>query len=378
MKLLAGTFVSRRGWALLFILFLGAGLGAGLLVSACGGDDASVPTVSAPAPPPAPPAVPTGLRVSSSGDDFIEWSWDEVQGAEGYRVQHRLDDEQFTEADQIVELGATTLSYRVEDLSASADVLFRIRSFTGTGANRLESAWSDPVAGMTMSSGFVSPADEFLRTCPTPEEVDAIDRDLELNFIEDSTADRPLACTAAAGSVDLTELQMGAYQTLRLMKAAEFTELLPWTTLSLYDWLLTAIDGMDFDSTARTSHCCRGQRIVISTRLGETEQGFGFGPYWIYAYRRDGYPESLGVAAVALIELFVHEARHAEGVHHTCGTGDDATFAEGGAWNYAYHTLLWFREKYLPPDFFGIQDKLEMVDRRRGMCRRFCDGSCPG
>ena len=334
---------------------------------------------AAPEPTIPPPPAPTGLRISDRGEDFIEWTWDEVEGANGYVVQFSLDDDQFTEADQIVELDATTLSYRVGDLSASNEVFLRIRSFAGTDANRLESAWSDSVDGLTKSPAFVSPADEFLRTCPTRSEVDAIDRDLVLTFIEDPTMDRPLACTAAAGSVDLTETQLGAYQTLRLMKAAEFTEPLPWTTLSLYDWLLTAIDGIDFDSTVDRSHCCRGQRIVIKTQLTYNEYGSLYsGPYWNFAYRRDGYPETLGVAAVAWIELYVHEARHAEGVPHTCGGTEDATFAEAGAWNYAYHTLLWFRENYSPPDFFGTQDKSEMVDRRRIMCGHFCDGSCPG
>ena len=32
-------------------------------------------------PEPVPPAMPTGLTVSDSGEDFIEWSWDPVEGA---------------------------------------------------------------------------------------------------------------------------------------------------------------------------------------------------------------------------------------------------------------------------------------------------------
>ena len=83
----------------------------------------------------------------------------------------------------------------------------------------------------------------------------AIDAELEVVFIDRAGS---LACTESAGSVDLTVNQMGAYQTLRLMKAARFSEPLPWTELSLWDWLVAAIDGIEFDSTWRNPAAVAG------------------------------------------------------------------------------------------------------------------------
>ena len=52
MKSFTGKVASVRGWTLLLILFLGAGL----FVAACG--DEEVPAPTTPAPPPAPPPAP--------------------------------------------------------------------------------------------------------------------------------------------------------------------------------------------------------------------------------------------------------------------------------------------------------------------------------
>ena len=223
------------------------------------------------------------------------------------------------------------------------------------------------------------PAEAFMFSCPTPAEVAAIDRELELRFIDDPTAGEPLACSEEAGSVDLTEVQMGAYQTLRLLKGAMFSEPLPWTRGSLWDWLVATIDGIEFDSNVATSFCCRGRNIVVRTFFETDASGeFVSGWTWIYAYR---YPERLlaGYAAVSGIQLYVHEARHAEGPGHTCGIGNDQTFAEMGAWAYVYYTLLWFEQKYLPTDFFSPASLRWMSDARQDVCDvRICAGDCPG
>ena len=59
MKSLTGKFSSARGWALLLILFLGAGL----FVAACGDEEVPAPTTPTPAPvpPPAPEPEPEPL-----------------------------------------------------------------------------------------------------------------------------------------------------------------------------------------------------------------------------------------------------------------------------------------------------------------------------
>ena len=79
----------RHGlWLLVALLVVGS------FAAACGGRDAATPTTPNPpapvSPPPEPPAVPTGLGVSATGPDFIEWSWAPVEGVSGYadRVVH--------------------------------------------------------------------------------------------------------------------------------------------------------------------------------------------------------------------------------------------------------------------------------------------------
>ena len=130
----------------------------GLLVG-CGGDGAPAPTSSppttpapappAPAPPqPEPPGVPTGLRVSASGENFIEWRWTAVTGAGGYDVQFSRD-AVFTTEDEIVARAAEELSYRREGLAAGTSAYVRVRSALGSGEDRITSDWSPHVTGMT-------------------------------------------------------------------------------------------------------------------------------------------------------------------------------------------------------------------------------------
>ena len=111
------------------------------------------PPVPAPAPPPVPgpqpPVAPTGLRVSASGNDFIEWSWSPVAGATGYEVQFRFDGA-FTDADQVIDTSGRTV-YRREGLAAGTSVFLRVRSYTVAGDDRLESGWSVALPGMTLA-----------------------------------------------------------------------------------------------------------------------------------------------------------------------------------------------------------------------------------
>ena len=233
------------------------------------------------------------------------------------------------------------------------------------------------VALTIIDNDVASSAHIFMVSCPTPAEVAGIDRELELRFVDDPTAGEPLACSEDSGSVDLTVIQMGAYQTLRLMKIARFSEPLPWTRDTLWEWLVATIDGIEFDANVENSFCCRGNNIVIKTDIKLDSNGAPVeGPAWIFAYsnRMDA-----GMAGLRWVQLFVHEARHAEGAPHTCGIGNDATFAEMGAWAYVYYTWLWFEQKFLPADFFGPEARDDMEFARRITCdHRICAGDCPG
>ena len=166
MKSLTGKFSSARGWALLLILFLGAGL----FVAACGDEEVPAPTTPGPAPTPPPPpepepepepeapATPTGLHVDEATATSITWHWTAVEGALGYAVQVSMD-EMFDDTDQIAL--ALEASYTATDLSPETSVYVRVRAGTGTPealaaavatgdlSGLVLSDWSTHVTGMT-------------------------------------------------------------------------------------------------------------------------------------------------------------------------------------------------------------------------------------
>ena len=69
----------------------------GIVLLSC--EDGAAPTAAPPATPPAtppptpqPPNAPANLRVSAVGQDFVQWVWDAVEGADSYDVQFSLDE----------------------------------------------------------------------------------------------------------------------------------------------------------------------------------------------------------------------------------------------------------------------------------------------
>ena len=125
---------------------------------------------------PMPPATPANLRVTDRGEGYVEWTWDAVEGADGYDVQYSLDDERFTDQDATAELAATETSYRLTNLAADMDVYLRVRSFAGSGADRLESGWSTHATGMTEAPPPMAPA------APTGVDASAGDDFIEWNW----------------------------------------------------------------------------------------------------------------------------------------------------------------------------------------------------
>ena len=158
MKSFTGKFSSGRGWALLLILFLGAGF----FLAACGDEEVPAPTAPTPppAPPPAPeppapekPATPTGLQVSARTADSITWSWNAVEGATGYVVQASRD-ETFDDSDQL-SLTAET-SFTATQLPPETNIYVRVAAGVLTAAapsldpdDYLLSDWTTHVTGTT-------------------------------------------------------------------------------------------------------------------------------------------------------------------------------------------------------------------------------------
>lgn len=163
--------------------------------------------------------------------------------------------------------------------------------------------------------------------CPSAAEVAGIAAELSLTFEYDPTAPA-LACTAATGSVDMTELERRAYQALLVMDEIPFARPLPWTAATPYRWLVGAIDGIRFRQLGATAgFCCEPARVIHVD-----PDGYLPVTAWID-------PQS-GFGLTGLVTIIVHEARHAETGPHTCGPVDQ-TIAELGANGATYYLALW-------------------------------------
>ena len=145
-------------------------LAAGLALGGCGSDSSTTTPAATPAPAaspaPAAPApslpVPAGLRVSATGPDFIAWSWEAVEGAEGYVVELGLAAD-FGAPAQTATVAATTHRFTV---APETIAWARVRAVTGAGAGRVASEWSEGVAGASAAAdsdgdGVVDPLDAF-------------------------------------------------------------------------------------------------------------------------------------------------------------------------------------------------------------------------
>jgi uncharacterized repeat protein (TIGR01451 family) len=179
------------------------------------------------------------------------------------------------------------------------------------------------------AAGASSPVDTLLAACPSPSQVAAVNADLQLRFESDPTIGT-LACTSAGGSVTLTPLQHRVYQTIRAMKVLAFTRPLPWTSKSLYSWLVSAIDGIRFRGDIDFSYCCDPDRF-INVRVAPNSY-FLLTDRWI--------EPALGGGLYDTAALFVHEARHSDGLPHTCDNFDE-TISELGAWGVQYYLGIW-------------------------------------
>ena len=95
-----------------------------------------------------PIPVPSGLTVSASGGDFIEWSWEAAEGASGYQAQYSVD-ATFTAEDELIDRTAGQISYRRENLSYRTPGHLRVRTVVQVGFERFVGDWSAQVAGLT-------------------------------------------------------------------------------------------------------------------------------------------------------------------------------------------------------------------------------------
>ena len=149
-----------RGSAVFLALLLGA-----VVLSGCSDDTSSTTPAPAPAPPTAPAPDPTldapgGLRVSATGSDFIEFSWNAVEGASNYEIQLSLTAGDFGSVTTATVSG--TMHRFAVDASTTAHA--RVRAM----ASGVRSDWSDTVSGTTMAAPLMlaAPMPEVSGTGP--------------------------------------------------------------------------------------------------------------------------------------------------------------------------------------------------------------------
>lgn len=208
--------------------------------------------------------------------------------------------------------------------------------------------------------------DDFMAACPTAGEIAFVNAAVHIVFKQDVTKSKGLVCRAKEGSADLTLLQERVYQGILAFRRLEFTRRLPWTRKSLFDWFAQAAPNIIIDSGARFSS---GAGHLITLALGERASVLVV-PRW----SSDAFD---GGGLSVTLEVFVHEARHAEGDHgHTCGS-IDRTVKELGAFGVQYYYYVWLAryadDSFLqsPPDHpahnaaFGAQWIL-----RWGICQQ--------
>lgn len=189
--------------------------------------------------------------------------------------------------------------------------------------------------GVTFATGPT--IEDQLASCPSAADVASVRADFVLTFDVDPTAGT-LVCRAASGSADLTLMQRRIYQTILTMRRLSFSDPLPWTSKTLYQWFVDAIDGIRF-ADVPLSYCCEpANTIVIRTTSNM---------YHVLTDRwtttEDLYRGGLRDTMV----LFIHEARHNEGKPHTCGASDN-TISEMGAWGVQYSIFRWLAERADP------------------------------
>jgi uncharacterized repeat protein (TIGR01451 family) len=201
-----------------------------------------------------------------------------------------------------------------------------------------------PSSGSQARTMAVSPVEDLVAACPSAADVAAIDARLTVTFDSDPTAGTDVCGT--------TQLRANVYRTLLVMQHVNLARPLPWTGSSLWDWFTHAITGIRFRGDITSSSCCDpANTIDIQTGLLAATA-----TRWVD-------PGRGGMSGLLL--LFTHEARHNEGLLHTCAAGtNDATWDELGGWGVQYALDLWLG--LYSDSFFDAPDPLPASQYRDG------------
>ena len=149
--------------------------------------------------------------------------------------------------------------------------------------------------------------------CPTAAEIDSlgINISFEGNFVAE-----PLVCREADGSRDLTVVQKNVYRALLFMRDVQFDQPLPWTNQPLWTWFRTSITGIRIRNDIQNNQCCQPPGTIHLL--------------W----------NSVESTLPTYLEMMVHEARHASGPGHNCGTMDNK-ISDLGGFGAQYYLMQW-------------------------------------
>ena len=149
--------------------------------------------------------------------------------------------------------------------------------------------------------------------CPTAAEIDSIQ--IPVSFDGVSLGD-PLVCRETDGSRDLTVVQKNVFRAILFMREVEFDRPLPWTSMSLWNWFQTSITGIHIRNDIQFNFCCRPTGTI------------------------NLLPNPIESTIPNYLEMMVHEARHANGPVHTCGSKDNK-IADRGGFGVQYYLMQW-------------------------------------
>jgi hypothetical protein len=170
----------------------------------------------------------------------------------------------------------------------------------------------------------------------SPKEMTAIEGAVKLTFECDPTASQ-------APPGQLSPLKRRTYEVLRLMRALEFSEPLPWTDQTLWHWFIASVDEIRFikyeagNPNPQFADGPEGRVIYVPTSMN------------IYLCQTDLFidPQHGNGGLMDSLVLFVHEARHQQ-KFHSAGPGPgmtlDKTILELGAWGVQYYMYLFLAD----------------------------------
>lgn len=201
----------------------------------------------------------------------------------------------------------------------------------------LSSCKSDPI---NTRPGVLKPGISdikvFLNTCPESDPyLDEILSDFEIRLNGNPITNIQCFAPTSSMNIEAYETSLIVLQALRVIRHMN-TGPLPWTELSLYDWMKNSIGGVNIvDGISSGGYCCN-----------EFNDDFFVGIKNLNSSNRAFKKKWIGISGT--IDLLIHEVRHLEGPSHIscCGIprGCDQEYDLNNISSYG--TQLWLNRKW--------------------------------